>query len=145
MLQIVLYIYIFIVMAMARYNVTAANWSAFESCAVSNMPLAVGLSLRFTRFILINKFVSLSREQEAWIRSQLRSILSCLMEKMTVVTDPNAWFILTWIVEDLEKICSDVSRAHEMHQYFPETLKLLLALTSLSAKSAQDEFAYLFR
>ena len=29
------------------------------------------------------------------------------------------------------------------HQYFPETLKLLPALTSLSAKSAQDEFAYL--
>ena len=100
-------------MAIAKYNVTVANWAASEPCDIHNMLNAVELSLRFTRSTLINN-AGLSMEQEGWIYSQSRSLLSSLTEtRMKTINAYRSWSFIG-IVEELTKICKDIPRGHEM-------------------------------
>ena len=114
MLQIAKSGYLLTVMAMARYNVMAVDWDTSSPRDSENKPWAVCLSLQFTSSMLVNN-AGLSIEQEAWIRTQLRRLLSCLMEKMTeTLTDVDFRRILRLISFGLNDLCRDVSRAYEM-------------------------------
>ena len=107
---------LFIVTAVATYNVTVVDWPAYNlkrPQAIVKILKAVRLSLQFTRLILINN-AGLPREQEARIRNQSRSLLSYLTEKMATVTNKDIWTTFAYIADQLIDTCKDVSRGYEM-------------------------------
>ena len=106
--------YVLTVMAMARHNITVVDWPKSSPRDNENKPWAVCFSLKFTRLMLINN-ANLSKEQEAWIRTQLRRLLSCLVEKMTAtLTDADFRRVLRLISFHLNDLCRDVPRSYEM-------------------------------
>ncbi|PIL23224.1 hypothetical protein GSI_14533 [Ganoderma sinense ZZ0214-1] len=116
------------VMAMSRYNVE--HWLASdEQDAAWRTLLTVRMSLECTRWILTNN-LGLTGAQEAWIRSETRSLLCSITEKLEAASAESFWLAFgSWCVHPLTATCKEVSRGHEM---VPDELVQAIQKLSLS-------------